>query len=187
MATFVLPNMNRFKYEVHEGELDFALVRPVDSQLFVSTRQISFWNAVDIVVGAVVLSWALTGLGGRIGAGEVALFALGLFCGATIICSVWLAFTTSAFRLIDIGDLDTIMNSLYDAARWPIRIYPFWLQGTLTAVVPLGVAITVPAEALTGRASVSSVVVLVVVTIGGLVGARAFWKLGIRVYSGASA
>ncbi len=187
MATFVLPNMYRFRYEVHQGELDYALVRPVDAQLFVSTRQISFWNVVDIATGAVVLGWAVSGMADRLGPGAAVVFAVALGCGALIIYSVWLAFTTTAFWLIDLQDADQILNGLYDAGRWPIRIYPFWLQGTLTAVVPLGVAITVPAEALAGRLGPGSMTVLVAVTVISVAASRTFWKLGVRNYSGASA
>lgn len=187
LATFVLPNMFRFMYEVKEGELDFALIRPVDAQLFISTRQIGFWNIVDIVVGVVVLGWAFSALGETISAVDLVLFALGLVCGALILYSVWMAFTTSAFWLIDTDDTATIITGLYDAGRWPIRIYPIWLQGALTAIVPLGIAITVPAEALTDRLTVSAMLTLLVVTVASVAASRAYWKWGVKNYSGASA
>jgi len=187
LATFVMPNMHRFRYEVHQGELDYALVRPVDTQLFVSARQISFWNLVDVVTGAVVIGWAVAGLAGRVGFVDAVVFAVALACGGVILYSVWMMFTTTVFWLVDLRDADQIINGLYDAGRWPIRIYPFWLQGALTAVVPLGVAITVPAEALTGRVTPGSMAVLVVVAAVTVAAARAFWNLGVRNYSGASA
>lgn len=187
LATFVLPNMFRFMYEVREGELDFALIRPVDSQLFISTRQIGFWNIVDIIVGVVVLGWAFAELAETISTIDLMLFALGLLCGALILYSVWMAFTTTAFWLIDNDDTATIITGLYDAGRWPIRIYPLWLQGALTAIVPLGIAITVPAEALTDRLTVSAMVTLVVVTVASVAASRAFWLWGVKNYSGASA
>lgn len=187
LATFVLPNMFRFMFEVREGELDFALVRPVDSQLFISTRQLRFWNVVDIAVGGIVLGWALTDLADRIGPLDVALFVVGLICGAIILYSVWMAFTTTTFWLIDVDDMAQILTGLYDAGRWPIRIYPLWLQGALTAVVPLGVAITVPAEALTDRLTPGALATLVLVTVVAVVASRAFWRYGVRNYSGASA
>lgn len=187
LATFVLPNMFSFMYEVREGELDFALMRPVDSQMFISTRQIGFWSIVDVIVGVVVLGWAFAELSGAIGAIDLALFGIGLACGALILYSVWLAFTTTAFWLIDTDDMATIITGLYDAGRWPIRIYPLWLQGALTAVVPLGVAITVPAEALTDRLTPGAMVTLLVVTAVSVAASRAYWLYGVRNYSGASA
>lgn len=187
LATFVLPNMFTFMFEVREGELDFALVRPVDSQLFISTRRLNFWNVVDVVVGAVVLGWALSGLADRIGIVEVVLFSVGLVCGALILYSVWMAFTTTAFWLVDVDEMANLINGLYDAGRWPIRLYPLWLQGALTAVVPLGVAITVPAEALTDRVTPVGMAVLLAVTVVAFLASRAYWRYGVRNYSGASA
>lgn len=187
LATFILPNMFSFMYEVREGELDFALVRPVDSQLFISTRSIRFWNVVDVVVGIIVLSWALAGLADRIGVVDVILFAIGLVCGGLILYSVWMAFTTTAFWLIDVDDMAGLISGLYDAGRWPIRLYPLWLQGALTVVVPLGVAITVPAEALTDRLTPGAMAVLIAVTVVAMTGSRVFWKYGVKNYSGASA
>lgn len=187
LDTFVLPNMFRFIYEVREGELDFTLIRPVDSQLFVSTRQINFWSVVDVIAGGVVLGWALADLGGTRGPLEVAVFSATLICGAVILYSVWLIFTTTAFWLVVVDDTAQLISGLYDAGRWPIRVYPLWLQGALTAVVPLGVAITVPAEAITGRLTPGAMTVLLVVTGVAFVASRAFWKHGVRNYSGASA
>jgi ABC-2 type transport system permease protein len=187
MATFVLPNMFTFMYEVREGELDFALMRPVDSQMFISTRQLRFWNAVDIIVGTVVLGWALSDLAEELGVVDLLLFGLGLVCGALILYSVWMAFTTTAFWLIDVDEMANLISGLYDAGRWPIRLYPLWLQGALTVVVPLGVAITVPAEALTDRLTAGAMIVLLVITAVAVAGARAFWLYGVRNYSGASA
>ena len=96
LATFVLPNMFSFMYEVREGELDFALIRPVDSQMFISTRQIGFWSIVDVIVGIVVLGWAFSALAETISPIDLVLFGIGLVCGALILYSVWMAFTTTS-------------------------------------------------------------------------------------------
>lgn len=187
LATFIIPNMFTFMFEVREGQLDFTLMRPVDSQLFVSTRLMRFWNVVDIIVGIIVLGWALSGLASDLGFVDVVLFAMALLCGALVLYSVWMAFTTTAFWLIDTDEMANLITGLYDAGRWPIRVYPFWLQGALTIVVPLGVAITVPAEALTDRLTAGGMATLVVVTIVALTLSRFYWKYGVKNYSGASA
>ncbi|MFO7548108.1 MAG: ABC-2 family transporter protein [Acidimicrobiia bacterium] len=187
MGTFVLPNMYTFMHEVGEGELDFALVRPVDSQIFISTRQLRFWNVVDIVIGVIVLGWALSGLGDRVGPAGALAFGFVLVCGAVILYCVWIAFTTTAVWLIDVDEMAGLLNGLYDAGRWPIRVYPAWLQAVLTVIVPMGVAITVPAEALTGRLTPTTLALLLLITIVVAVTSRLFWRFGVRHYSGASA
>ena len=58
----IQPNMERLMEEVRDGKLDFALTKPEDSQLFVSVREVRIWRAVDIVAGALVLAYGISGL-----------------------------------------------------------------------------------------------------------------------------
>src|SRR3712207_8636939 len=45
---------------VRKGTLDFILLKPVDSQFFVSTRQIVVWKLLDMLVGCAVIVFALS-------------------------------------------------------------------------------------------------------------------------------
>lgn len=45
------------------------------------------------------------------------------------------------------------------AGCYPIGIYPGWLRGGLTFLAPLAFAVTVPAEALTGRLTLQTLLV----------------------------
>jgi ABC-2 type transport system permease protein len=78
------------------------------------------------------------------------------------------------------------MWQAFEAGRYPIEIYPPWLRGALTYVIPIVFIIGVPAEALAGRAGLASV--LGALAVGGLslVGSSLFWRFGLRFYSGAS-
>ena len=80
-----------------------------------------------------------------------------------------------------------IFSDLYEAARWPIGIYPGWLRMLLTFVVPVAIAVTVPAEALVGRLTGDRVMLALGVAAGALAVARLVWIRGLRHYSGASA
>ena len=44
-----------------------------------------------------------------------------------------------------------LFTGLYRAGQYPVTVYPTWLRVMLTYLVPLGFAITVPSESLTGR------------------------------------
>lgn len=47
--------------------------------------------------------------------------------------------------------LTELLEGLYQTGRWPIGVYPGWLRYSMTYLVPIGFAITVPAEAVTSR------------------------------------
>jgi ABC-2 type transport system permease protein len=80
-----------------------------------------------------------------------------------------------------------IFESTYEAGRWPLVIYPGWLRVSLTFIVPVAVAVTIPAEALVGRLEVTTLLIVLAAAAASLVLSRLFWTLGVRHYSGASA
>jgi len=80
-----------------------------------------------------------------------------------------------------------IFQSLYEAGRWPVSMYPGWMRFGLTFLVPVAFAVTVPAEALTGRLTPASALGALGLALALLILSRLFWKAGLRNYSGASA
>jgi ABC-2 type transport system permease protein len=80
-----------------------------------------------------------------------------------------------------------IFWSMYQAGRWPVSVYPRWLRWSLTALVPVALAVTLPAEALAGRLDLSGLLLACGVAAALAVTSRWFWKRGLRRYSGASA
>ena len=76
---------------------------------------------------------------------------------------------------------------MYEAGRWPVGIYPGWLRWSLTFLVPVAFATTVPAEALAGRLTTQTLLGAIALAVALLVVSRAFWRRGLRQYSGASA
>jgi ABC-2 type transport system permease protein len=76
---------------------------------------------------------------------------------------------------------------MYEAGRWPVRIYPAWMQFILTFIVPVAFAVTVPVEAMTDRLSLETFLLSIGLAFAMLFISHRFWRLGIRSYSGASA
>jgi ABC-2 type transport system permease protein len=66
-------------------------------------------------------------------------------------------------------------------------MYPGWMRFGLTFLVPVAFAVTVPAEALTGRLTMGSALTALGLALALLILSRVFWKFGLRNYSGASA
>ncbi len=187
IGAVIQPNMVRLMADVREGTLDYALTKPEDAQAIVSVREIRLWRLVDVVVGAVVIGVALIERGGRIGVGAGVRFAVALTLGALMIYSFWLMLTSISFWVVRVDEMLNLFEGLYAAGRLPVGIYPGWLQGVLTFLVPLAFAVTVPAEALTGRLNPASLALAALLAAALLLLARMVWRLGLRQYGGASA
>ncbi len=183
----VQPSLTRFMEDVRQGTLDFTLTKPVDSQGLVSIRRIEPWKLIDVAIGVAVLAVALARLGGSIGWREAAAFLIVLVAGIVIVYSFLLILVTFVFWFVRLDNILVIFQSMYEAGRWPITIYPTWLRGALTFVVPIGFAITVPAAALTGRLTGALVAGALALAVALPLAARWFWGFGLRHYSGASA
>ncbi len=187
IRAFVAPNMRQLMEDVNEGTLDYALTRPADAQLMVSVRQFSIWNGIDILLGLIVVIWAGLAVEGAIGLTGTLSFVVVVACGSIIVYCVWLSATTVTFKLIRGDYVMQLLDGIYEAGRWPVTLYPGWLRMTLTFLVPLAFAVTVPAEVIADRFDAMSLVWSIVITVVFATATRLIWKRGIRAYSGASA
>ena len=183
----IQPGMEQFISSVRDGSLDFTLTKPEDAQLLVSIQRINFWSLIDMALGLGVLITALIRLGEKIGGMQAGEFLLMLTAGAIIIYSFFLILATLSFWFVRVENILTIFQSMYEAGRWPVSLYPGWLRYGLTFVIPVAFATTVPAEALTGRLNWETLIVATALALGLLIASRLFWLVGLRHYSGASA
>ncbi len=183
----IQPNMERLMEEIREGNLDFALTKPADAQLLVSVREFRFWQVVDVLTGMIVMAVALSQMNWLISAWSVLGFFSAIVMGAVMIYCFWLVITSTAFWFVRVHEIANLFEGLYAAGRWPIDIYPNWLRYGLTFLVPVAFAVTVPAEALTGRLTLQTWFGALALTAILFIIARIVWLIGLRNYSGASA
>ncbi len=187
IGTFIQPNMERLIGDVRQGTLDFILTKPDDSQVLVSVREVRIWRLVDVVLGLVILVVAGGQLQASVGVPGMLAFLAALGCGAVMVYSFWLILTTAAFWIVRMDEIVELFLGVYQSGRWPVSIYPDWLRVGLTFLVPIAFAVTVPAEALTGRLTPETLGVAAAFALGLLTFTRWLWRTGLRHYSGASA
>jgi ABC-2 type transport system permease protein len=183
----IQPSMERFIDSIHEGTFDFTLTKPEDAQLLVSVQGVEIWELVDFLLGAGVLVAALVRMGERVGALQAVEFATMLVVGGLIVYSFWLMLATLSFWFVRVENILVIFQSMYEAGRWPVSLYPGWLRFGLTFLVPVAFATTIPAQALTGRLDWQTLLGATGLAVALLLASRLFWRAGMRRYSGASA
>ncbi|HEX9615950.1 MAG TPA: ABC-2 family transporter protein [Anaerolineales bacterium] len=187
IKTTIQPNMERLMGDVQQGTLDYTLTKPSDSQVLVSVREVRIWQTVDILMGLIIMVVAVIQIQARIGIGQALAFAAALVMGGLMIYSFWLILTTGAFWVVRMDQIVELFQGVYQAGRWPVGIYPGWLRSGLTFLVPVAFAVTVPAEALTGRLTPQTLLGAAALTTALLLASRWVWFTGLRNYTGASA
>jgi ABC-2 type transport system permease protein len=179
--------MTRLIEDVRDGKLDFALTKPEDSQMLVSVREVRIWQVVDVVSGLIVLGVGLSRIATDVGPADAAAFAVALVLGAVLIYCFWPVVATVAFWVVNMWHAVELFDGVFQTGRWPIGIYPAWLRYSVTFLVPIAFAVTVPAEALTSRLDWQTLLLAVVFAVVLFTATRWFWRFGLRRYSGASA
>ena len=184
---FIAPNMRNVMAQVRDGTLDFVLLKPVGAQFMASFRPMNVWRIANVFVGAELTAYTIGRLSLSVGWAEAAAFALTLLAGFAVVYSFWLVLVTLTFWFVKVDNIEQIVWQAFEAGRYPIEIYPAWLRGTLTYAIPVAFIITVPARALAGRLEAGFLWTALAVAAAAVMLASAFWRFGLKHYTGASA
>jgi ABC-2 type transport system permease protein len=186
IETFIGPNLRAVMTQVRDGTLDFVLIKPVNAQFLASFRTVNIWRCANVLMGIALLVYTVSRLSLQIGWREAYYFTVTLGSGLVVMYAFWLTLVTLTFWFVRIDNLEQILWQAFEAGRYPMEIYPRWLQGSLTYVVPIAFIITVPARALAGRLGTGDALIAVLVALTSLTLSSAFWRWGTRHYTGAS-
>jgi ABC-2 type transport system permease protein len=141
-----------FSEQVRNGTLDFALLKPIDTQFLVSLGRIE-WAAIGpFACGLLLMGYSLGQVQDVPGPLQVALYVFYLLCGVAIYYSLII---TMAATSVWLGRNRTLLDFWFyitNFARYPMEIYsgPYGrpLRHLFTFVIPVLVAVNVPARLL---------------------------------------
>ncbi|MCU0482287.1 MAG: ABC-2 family transporter protein [Anaerolineae bacterium] len=183
----IRPSFQKLMEDVRMGTLDFTLLKPHDAQFMASIKQFAIWHILDVLLGLGIVTFGMIQSATIVTMGQLLIFLLMLVAGMTIIYSFWLILASTVFWLVKVDNILFIFESMYEAGRYPVTIYPGWLQFMLTFLVPIAFAITIPAQAIIGQLPIESALLAIGIALVAFILARLVWLTGLRHYSGASA
>ncbi|HWV36618.1 MAG TPA: ABC-2 family transporter protein [Thermomicrobiales bacterium] len=186
LAMFIAPNMTRMTEYITHGDLDLMLVRPVNTQFYVTTRWMQPAELFNILTGLALIAFGLVHTGSAPGALDAGKSILLLVMGFVLLTCAWSALSFCAFWMSSVTSITFFFYDTLEAGRYPVIFFPTVIRMVLTFVVPLAFATTFPAQSLTG--GITGWVVLGGIAFSalalGLV--RAFWLRAVRLYASAS-
>lgn len=185
MGGLVEPNLGAVVEGVRNGQFDYLLLKPADSQLVASLHRADPARIWDLVGAVVVLVWALSQLPTPT-PGEVGTALVLLGAGFAAMYSLWVMVICLSFWFVRVDNLRYLLTSITDAGRWPVSVYSGFVRTFLTVIVPVALVTSWPAMALTGRMTPDLVVQGVLVAVAMLGISRYAWVRAIRRYASAS-
>ncbi len=185
---FIAPNMRQTMEDIRTGTLDYVLMRPVGNQFLASVRRVVLYELFDVMLGVGLATFATVKLLHKMPIGQVAAFLFYLALGVMIVYSIWLALATTSFWFTRVANIEMVFWNLFEVSRYPVAVYPAAVRWFFTFVVPVMFITNVPAQAFFGKLPSGWVLAVGVVTAPVMfLLASAFWRYGVRRYSGASA
>jgi ABC-2 type transport system permease protein len=182
---------NKVSELVRRGTFDQVLTRPASPLGWVVASYVDTRFVGRHLAGVATVVWAADRAGVAWTPGRAGLAALAVASAATIIFGVLMA--AAGFTFVTVQGSEAVNVLIYGGqylASYPMQIYGSALRFLFTWLVPLGLAVYVPALGVLGRqgppglpawlAWLTAPVALAFVAVGGLA-----WRAGIRHYVGA--
>ena len=191
---FFMPNMQELSELVRTGGLDFALLKPIDTQFLLSVRKINWSSMGNFVVAIGLLAFSLTKLPGRPEPAALLLYPVYLVAGVLLLYSVMMTLAATSIWLGRNQSLYDFWFYITSFSRYPREIYSESLLGeslrlVFSFVIPILLVINVPAQIMAKPLSWDSshlALYAIFATAAALAGSRWIFKRALESYRSAS-
>ena len=157
VQTFFMQNMERFSEMIRMGTLDFALLKPIDTQFLISFPRINWAQLPNGALGILLIVVSVHALSQEkdlvVTWWSVLAFMFFIVCGVIVMYSLMIALASTSIWLGRNQHLYNFWFYITNFYRYPMEIYQkgvigWALWGTFTFAVPILVVSNVPARVL---------------------------------------
>jgi ABC-2 type transport system permease protein len=183
-SSALAPNLSRIVAHVQRGTMDFVLLKPFDTQLLLSTRNLTPWGFPNIFFAVALIAYA----GSKIPLVWYAypLGVLSVTLSILILYALWFMVATTTIWFTKIWNATEVLRSFIEAGKYPISAYHPSVGFFLTFILPVAFLTSVPAQLMRNPAAplylfIEALIAAVLLTVS-----RLFWKWALRYYTSAS-
>ncbi|HVX16350.1 MAG TPA: ABC-2 family transporter protein [Pirellulales bacterium] len=152
VQTFFMPNANEFGELIRTGNLDFALLKPIDTQFLVSCQRMEWSSLANFVFAGGLLGYSLWKLDFRPLPVQTLLYPIYIACGVAMLYSLMIVLSSVAVWLGRNQSLYDFWFYITNFSRYPMEIYdgPIGtpLRRVFSFVIPILLVVNVPARLL---------------------------------------
>ena len=184
--TWFNPNLTEIVKHIREGTLDFVLLKPIDSQFYVSLKKIAPSGFLEIVLGFSLLLYSL-----KINDININLIFL-IICLTTILSSIfilyslWFLISTTTIWFVKTWNATEVLRSFLYIGRFPLNSFSFSIRIFFSIFIPIAFITSIPSEVILGLAPLWKILLEIFVSGIFLIVSRRFWLYALRFYSSAS-
>ena len=178
------PNLSKIVQYVQKGTLDFILLKPINSQFWLSLRNASPWGIPSLAFGITLTIYAAINAG--VSAAGMLLAILPLLFGMVMLYSIWFVIGATTIWFTKIYNATEVLRAVTESSKYPMSYYPAGIRFVFYFVLPIAFLTTVPAEMMLGKSPWFWIAIEAGLSAAFFLGASWFWRFALRSYTSAS-
>jgi ABC-2 type transport system permease protein len=156
VQAFFMPNCENISELIRTGGLDFALLKPIDTQFLISLEKVDWSSLANFIAGCILLTVSLFHLTTQpehplqLSSLMILLYVFYVLCGVAILYSLMIALSSTSIWLGQNSSLYDFWFYITNFSRYPMEIYTGTygtpLRLACTFIVPILIVVNVPAQ-----------------------------------------
>ena len=184
--TWFNPNLTEIVKHIREGTLDFVLLKPIDSQFFISLKKINPSGFLEIMLGFLLLFFCIRINQINLNLSFLTLSSITISCSICILYSLWFFISTTTIWFVKTWNAIEVLRSFLYIGRFPLNSFSFSLRIFFSVFIPIAFITTIPSEVFLGLSQLWKILLEFFVAIVFLFTSRKFWVFALKFYSSAS-
>ena len=184
--TWFNPNLSEIVKHIREGSLDFVLLKPIDSQFFISFRKFNPTGIIEILLGIFLLIYCININQIRLNITFLTFSLITIACSICILYSLWFFISTTTIWFVKTWNATEVLRSFLYIGRFPLSSFSFTLQIFFSIFIPIAFITTIPSEVFLGLAQLWKIFLEVFICGIFLFSSRKFWLFALKHYTSAS-
>ena len=184
--TWFNPNLTEIVKHIRVGTLDFVLLKPIDSQFFISLKKINPSGFLEIMLGFCLLLFCIRINQINLNFRFLTLSLITIICSICILYSLWFFISTSTIWFVKTWNATEVLRSFLYIGRFPLNSFSFPLRIFFSIFIPIAFITTIPSEVFLGVYQFWKILLEIIVAMVFLFTSRKFWLFALKFYTSAS-
>jgi ABC-2 type transport system permease protein len=183
---FFYSNMKKLVKDIMYGRLDFALLKPIDSQFSPLLNRFNFAALFSLIQGTVVIIYVFLNWQRQPELTHIVGFLMLTICAALLYYTLWFVAATLSFYFVQTDNLIQIVPEFVELSKFPGTAYPPEIALFLSSILPIILLTTRPVQQLLGHLTIWGFLYTVVICLLFVILSRIFWQRSLKRYTSAS-
>ena len=168
------------------GDLDFYLLRPINSQFIVSLRYVRPYAIITFIFLIAILATRCGSYSGVVSVDNIILFIISFISGMSIWYSLNFIIACGCFWFKNFRMAGWLSNEILKFSRRPDSIYTGYVRFTLFSFIPMALIASVPTRFLIYDYGIKHLTIQVLISATFLYLTKVIWNRGLILYESAS-